>query len=268
MHPIRGLCVATRPIRHGQASYRSCNVLRWRKGFTLVELLVVIGIIAVLIAILLPALNKARAAANTTVCLSNQRQIVLAMSLYASNNRGSLPPYGHFYDTSYNEDPTSYWWMLTAKYAGGPNAYLGITVMRCPVERDAKRYGTYGVNYGKTWNAPFTYSAVAGISNPLYAGSRKLTKTKQGTFLTADCLHSSAGADLAIYSPNEWPLNLDTDKDGVKDSNSAVWSSVIPYNHLDPRHPGKTAVCSFVDGSARPVTLRDWVKNKDRIWGP
>lgn len=54
-------------------------------GFTLVELLIVIAIIAVLISMLLPAINKARAAAQTTVCLSNQRQIGLFMAMYVND---------------------------------------------------------------------------------------------------------------------------------------------------------------------------------------
>jgi len=60
-------------------------------GFTLVELLVVIGIIAVLIAILLPALNKAREASNRTACLSNLRTLAQAMMMYAGENKDRLP---------------------------------------------------------------------------------------------------------------------------------------------------------------------------------
>src|ERR1700730_10583436 len=61
-----------------------------RRGFTLVELLVVIGIIALLVSILLPAINKAREQARRVKCLSNQKQLVLAWISYANENKGHL----------------------------------------------------------------------------------------------------------------------------------------------------------------------------------
>jgi prepilin-type N-terminal cleavage/methylation domain-containing protein len=63
-----------------------------RTAFTLVELLVVIGIIALLISILLPALTKAQQAARTIACSSNLRTIGQALNIYAAENRGFLPP--------------------------------------------------------------------------------------------------------------------------------------------------------------------------------
>jgi prepilin-type N-terminal cleavage/methylation domain-containing protein len=92
-------------------------------GFTLVELLVVIGIIALLISILLPSLSKARKAATTVACSSNLHQIGLGFAMYASDNRGWCV-------TLRTKDPgnpiignRSLWTTLIAKYVGFQNPY-------------------------------------------------------------------------------------------------------------------------------------------------
>ena len=67
---------------------------RGTRGFTLIELLVVISVIALLIGILLPALSKARQAAERSVGASNQHQVGIALFTYAADNNGSVPPEG------------------------------------------------------------------------------------------------------------------------------------------------------------------------------
>jgi prepilin-type processing-associated H-X9-DG protein len=110
-------------------------------AFTLVELLVVIGIIAVLVAILLPALSSARRAASQVQCASNMKQLSLGLIMYIQQNKGKFPP------TAVNAGnpgtPQGWWWaneLVKQKYVNAPDTvnddgkrdFSGPSPFRCP----------------------------------------------------------------------------------------------------------------------------------------
>ena len=143
-------------------------------AFTLVELLVVIGIIAVLISLLLPALNKAREQANAVACASNMRQIVMAQVMYTNENRQLLidpPRIGQSYPGTNAQlrslayyspqagqidyDHGAFWPFITASTntVNGSYPRARERIFNCPSDIDNRNYA-FGVtrNFSYSWN--------------------------------------------------------------------------------------------------------------------
>lgn len=135
-----------------------------RNGFTLVELLVVISIIALLLAVLMPALSRAREAGRRIVCLNNLRQLGMVINLYAFEHRDVYPP-----STDYKPDGTP------ARKGGNPNVWWHF-ISSYTYEKTgwAKR--------SKTWMCPSLTSKIGLFQQQTYAWNYGMNERVMQTF--------------------------------------------------------------------------------------
>ena len=154
-----------------------------KKHFKLIELLFVIAIIAILAAMLLPALNKAREKAHSISCVSNQKNIVQMLLSYTADNEDMIPPPG-YYNDSYSGGKDRSWWNLiqgltvsgyySNPWGWGDNKTPTTKILICP--SDAA--GAIGGNYGYNGNSKVPFQ-LAGGSDCRGIELRKIVKLRQ-----------------------------------------------------------------------------------------
>ena len=214
-------------------------------GFTLIELLVVISIIALLIAILLPALSAARESAKQIQCLSNLRQIMVGMNAYSVDNKDNLvatAPGRH-------SDPVKAG-MMDPFELSMADQFQGLEFLHCP--QDPETPGTAN----KFWKDVF------GNPTMTAADHHPDVQSKVGTILSAEVDYSYYyHAKMYINDSRVAAPGINTIEPGVyrqwqiKDirytSSLTVTTCHATYTPKDPNFP--TANTSFIDGHAEEV---------------
>ena len=223
-------------------------------GFTLVELLVVVSIIALLIAILLPSLKGARAQAKQTLCLNNCHQMAIAMQQYSLDHRDHFPASGGHGNPS--EDPEGWWLNILARYVNTPELF------RCPEDK-AKNFVDWNVI---DWE-DFSQEEKDELEEQhwgSYALNYLFVKEPDPFCENMGRIRQPASAIVVSEAPTEWKGADHTHPEKFLDN----WPELPKRLLAGDRHRGQSNYI-FADGHVESLSYKNTLNPRDRcLWDP
>jgi len=237
-----------------------------RKGFTLIELLVVIAIIAILAAILFPVFARAREKARQASCVSNLKQIGLAMAMYASDYDDVLPPHyawvpaswappqGNWFTGFFMWDWFLYPYVKMGTKGVGTDRMTGHGVWMCPSgytasQPHARNYGANANVFGRfNWD-PATYGE----------GNESRSKRLSDLAAPAQCMgYFDAGCYTMVYGYVENAQAAIWYMPGTAQAGAVRWASASDSGDFSDkdwrsgRHNGQINIC-YLDGHVKSI---------------
>ena len=245
-----------------------------QSGFTLIELLVVIAIIAILAAMLLPALSAAKNKAKTIACASNNKQIGLALMMYVGDNNDFLPPLNELnYNKAVATHNTNWWFRYLSGYV--TSASTSNNVWRCTAVLDGdiqaatvSAYSAPCEGYGPLED---TVNSANGIiryyldTSLNVQGSRKMSTINRTSqiWLVGDVGRPNGAAQATV---NQYPSGgYYTDVTTVKPVVGSGWTTATNYKQAACRH-NQRANFSFCDGHVETWTWSDLANDKNDVF--